>query len=140
MATTKTLTPTNQNITLAAFTEKPDNRINVANDEKLADAVNVLNGKFTSDYPVKSKMTSYGTHSSFTIGNVAQNESFLIFGASGVVAPFCYLISVGAGTATVVNKIVDPYNITITATVSNGVLTIEFSPSVSCILKCVGLH
>ena len=43
MATTKTLTPTNQAITLAAFTEKPDNRTNVTNDDKLADAVNALN-------------------------------------------------------------------------------------------------
>ena len=45
MATTKTLTPTNQAITLAAFTEKPDNRTNVTNDDKLADAVNTLNSK-----------------------------------------------------------------------------------------------
>lgn len=43
MATTKTLTPTNQAITLADFTEKPDNRTNVTNDEKLADAINTLN-------------------------------------------------------------------------------------------------
>lgn len=48
MATTKTLTPTNQNITLSAFTEKPDNRINVTNDEKLADAVNALNGNLSN--------------------------------------------------------------------------------------------
>lgn len=48
MATTKTLTPTNQAITLAAFTEKPDNRTNVTNDDKLADAVNALNSNFTS--------------------------------------------------------------------------------------------
>lgn len=47
MATTKTLTPTNQAITLAAFTEKPDNRTNVTNDDKLADAVNALNSKIT---------------------------------------------------------------------------------------------
>lgn len=45
MATTKTLTPTNQSITLAAFTEKPDNRVNVTNDDRLADAVNALNSK-----------------------------------------------------------------------------------------------
>ena len=48
MATTKTLTPTNQAITLAAFTEKPDNRTNVTNDDKLADAVNALNSKMTT--------------------------------------------------------------------------------------------
>lgn len=46
MATTKTLTPTNQAITIAAFTEKPDNRVNATNDDKLADAVNALNSKF----------------------------------------------------------------------------------------------
>ena len=49
MATTKTLTPTNQAITLAAFTEKPDNRTNVTNDDKLADAVNALNSKMTQN-------------------------------------------------------------------------------------------
>lgn len=48
MATTKTLTPTNQAITLAAFTEKPDNRTNVTNDDKLADAVNALNSNINS--------------------------------------------------------------------------------------------
>lgn len=47
MATTKTLTPTNQTITLAAFTEKPDNRINVTNDDRLADAVNALNSNYS---------------------------------------------------------------------------------------------
>ena len=48
MATTKTLTPTNQAITLAAFTEKPDNRTNVTNDDKLADAINALNSKLNN--------------------------------------------------------------------------------------------
>ena len=48
MATTKTLNPTNQTITLAEFTEKPDNRVNVNNDSKLADAVNALNSKITN--------------------------------------------------------------------------------------------
>lgn len=43
MATTKTLTPTNQAITIAAFTEKPDNRVNATNDDKMADAINTLN-------------------------------------------------------------------------------------------------
>ena len=48
MATTKTLTPTNQAITLAAFTEKPDNRTNVTNDDRLADAVNTLNSNINN--------------------------------------------------------------------------------------------
>ena len=48
MATTKTLTPTNQAITLADFTEKPDNRTNVTNDDKLADAVNALNSNMAT--------------------------------------------------------------------------------------------
>ena len=48
MATTKTLTPTNQAITLADFTEKPDNRTNVTNDDKLGDAVNALNSNFST--------------------------------------------------------------------------------------------
>lgn len=47
MATTKTLTPTNQAITIAAFTEKPDNRVNATNDDKMADAINTLNSNMT---------------------------------------------------------------------------------------------
>lgn len=60
MATTKTLTPTNQAITLAAFTEKPDNRTNVTNDDKLADAVNALN----SNLEKRAKILETGSFSS----------------------------------------------------------------------------
>ena len=56
MATTKTLTPTNQAITLADFTEKPDNRTNVTNDDKLADAVNALNSNL-GNRPKYSRVT-----------------------------------------------------------------------------------
>lgn len=69
MATTKTLTPTNQAITLAAFTEKPDNRTNVTNDDRLADAVNTLNSKSTNSI---TKVVSGGTmdcHSLYKVGN-----------------------------------------------------------------------
>lgn len=64
MATTKTLTPTNQEITLAAFTEKPDNRTNVTNDDKLADAVNALNEDIT---PIELTGITAGTRT--TIGD-----------------------------------------------------------------------
>lgn len=57
MATTKTLTPTNQAITLAAFTEKPDNRTNVTNDDKLADAVNALNSNVNTNVNINSLFT-----------------------------------------------------------------------------------
>ena len=42
-ATTKTLTPTNQVISIPAFTDKPDNRLQADSTGKLADAVNALN-------------------------------------------------------------------------------------------------
>ena len=42
-ATTKTLTPTNQTISIPAFTDKPDNRLQTDSTSKLADAVNALN-------------------------------------------------------------------------------------------------
>ena len=60
MATTKTLTPTNQAITLAAFTEKPDNRTNVTNDDKLADAVNALNSNIkTVEYTIPNDVDNH---------------------------------------------------------------------------------
>ena len=66
MATTKTLTPTNQAITIAAFTEKPDNRVNATNDDKLADAVNALNSKFTwTEYSNSGSNNSYPTDKEF---------------------------------------------------------------------------
>ena len=62
MATTKTLNPTNQTITLAEFTEKPDNRVNVNNDSKLADAINSLNSKITTiTYNVLNPLNGYFT-------------------------------------------------------------------------------
>ena len=69
MATTKTLTPTNQAITIAAFTEKPDNRINATNDDKMADAINTLNSKSTNSI---TKVVSGGTmdcHTLYKVGN-----------------------------------------------------------------------
>lgn len=111
---------------------------NVGNTD-LQSQVTSLNSKFATDYPIKNKASTYGTHSSFTVENVTSNDAYLLFGASGTVAPFCYLISV-AGGKVVVNMIIDPYGITVTGTISNNTLTINFSPSVTTIIKCVGLH
>ena len=48
MATTKTLTPTNQTITIQAFQgEKPDFQYISDAEEKIADAVNALNSQLT---------------------------------------------------------------------------------------------
>ena len=58
MATTKTLTPTNQAITIAAFTEKPDNRVNATNDDKLADAVNALNSNSMMKHGIVNSIAS----------------------------------------------------------------------------------
>lgn len=60
MATTKTLTPTNETITIDAFQgEKPDHRHVADAEGKLADAVNALNSKITPIY----KKTITGTTS-----------------------------------------------------------------------------
>lgn len=45
--TTKTLTPTNQQITLPDMTERPNNSTQVDSIGKLADAVNALNSNFS---------------------------------------------------------------------------------------------
>lgn len=52
-ATTKTLTPTNQTISIPAFTDKPDNRLQTDSTSKLADAVNALNSKMANHLEIK---------------------------------------------------------------------------------------
>ncbi len=84
MATTKTLTPTNQTITLAAFTEKPDNRINVTNDDRLADAVNALNSKIETDYLGKDVPIYGGDVDSLTTGFVYTSSEATNIPASGI--------------------------------------------------------
>lgn len=52
MATTKTLTPTNQTITIAAFSgEKPDQRQIADAETKMADAINALNSQLVVTTP-----------------------------------------------------------------------------------------
>ena len=53
-ATTKTLTPTNQTISIPAFTDKPDNRLQTDSTSKLADAVNALNSKIENYVKIKT--------------------------------------------------------------------------------------
>lgn len=48
MATSKTLTPTNVTISIPEFTDQPDQRVNSNCIDKLSDAVNALNSKFTT--------------------------------------------------------------------------------------------
>lgn len=85
MATTKTLTPTNQAITLAAFTEKPDNRTNVTNDDKLADAVNALNSNIST------------CMRKFLIGQVTSSTSFTLSVSSGSI--YGLLVGISAASA-----------------------------------------
>jgi hypothetical protein len=98
MATTKTLTPTNQAITLAAFTEKPDNRTNVTNDDKLADAVNALNSKLTTGIAVAGTTDQYGN---LTINYTATNVIKILPDRSGPYSDFfrCELSASAAGKA-----------------------------------------
>ncbi len=107
MATTKTLAPTNQTITLAEFTEKPDNRVNVNNDSKLADAVNALNSNirtvphiFTVTVPANGSITI--TKKDDMLPNAYIATSSPNNGAS-IVA----VIGVGYGAEAVRHKIVD---------------------------------
>lgn len=66
MATTKTLTPTNQTITIAGFQgEKPDQRQVADTEGKLADAINALNSQL-----VKTVKVTYTPSS-----NIAAGES-----------------------------------------------------------------
>lgn len=83
MATTKTLTPTNQAITLAAFTEKPDNRTNVTNDDKLADAVNALNSNLTElSGKFVSRSISVTTNSSGSFTQNVKSNQYVLIGVS----------------------------------------------------------
>jgi len=80
MATTKTLTPTNQAITIAAFTEKPDNRVNATNDDKLADAVNALNSNFETQSATVAKANANYTYGNVKFEKTANFVSVLIEG------------------------------------------------------------
>lgn len=65
MATTKTLTPTNQTITIDAFQgEKPDHRHVADAEGKLADAVNALNSKMANEYSL-----NWGTSLQWQVAN-----------------------------------------------------------------------
>ena len=65
------------------------------------------------------------------------NESFLVIGASGTVAPFAILVSIGSN-AVVVNKIIDTYGITFGASLSGKNVTVTFSPAVTTYVKVIG--
>lgn len=92
MATTKTLTPTNQAITLADFTEKPDNRTNVTNDDKLADAVNALNSNTAYNTQSFSNLADFKTFlDNMTVG---KTSSLLLSGdASNAISGSTYMCS-----------------------------------------------
>lgn len=68
MATTKTLTPTNETITIDAFQgEKPDHRHVADAETKLADAVNALNSKIAIKSHTVQNVTT-DTNASFNSG------------------------------------------------------------------------
>ena len=74
MATTKTLAPTNQTITIAGFQgEKPDQRQIADAESKLADAVNALNSNFTySTMTNGTNLNTLTTKANYIVGNMAQ--------------------------------------------------------------------
>ena len=78
-----------------------------------------------------------GTSFSFPVRHT--NEGYLIIGESGVVAPFIYMVGIGGGeTAATVNKILDPYGLAVTASLSNRIMTITFNVSVTTFIKVIG--
>lgn len=80
-----------------------------------------------------SNLTSF----SFTARNGA-NEGYLMMGCSGTVAPFVYYIGNGSGTAMTVQRIVDPYGLTVTATKSGSTITVTFNVAVTTFIKVIG--
>ena len=106
--------------------------------------IDTLNNQITNDRPLKNKikLMQSGDNTTFPIPlqTGAANEAFLLFGASGVAAPFCYLVALGASNAVAICKIYDIYGITVTGAVSNNVLTVTFSPSLTGYVKCIGIR
>ena len=75
MATTKTLAPTNQTITIAAFQgEKPDQRQIADAEGKLADAVNALNSQKLNKIATAFTASTTGT----TVFNIGSGARFLV--------------------------------------------------------------
>lgn len=74
-ATQKTLTPTNEVISIPAFADKPDYRLPIDSTGKLADAINELDDKLTRRTAVDTSMTishsaSTGTISLYRFGRL----------------------------------------------------------------------
>lgn len=81
MATTKTLTPTNETITIDAFQdEKPDYRHVADAEGKLADAVNALNGKTVRFWEGSVTTDSNGRFNANSTINVAGSSKPVILG------------------------------------------------------------
>ena len=97
MATTKTLAPTNQQITIAAFSgEKPDQRQIADAETKMADAINALNSQLgnidwatrgtnipansdINNYKTPGKYYSSSTSATSTMSNAPVTGGFSLF-------------------------------------------------------------
>ena len=82
MATSKTLTPTGVTISIPAFTDKPDQRVNSNCIDKIADAVNELADSITVCIPQISNVTFNGSTS--TVGTTSLNISSYVPSGYGV--------------------------------------------------------
>lgn len=79
-----------------------------------------------------------GTNFSFQKRH-AGNEGWLVVGESGLIAPIVFMVGyAGNSNQITINKIVDPYGLTITGTISEQTITITFDVSVSTIFKVFG--
>ena len=93
-ATTKTLTPTNQTISIPAFTDKPDNRLQTDSTSKLADAVNALNSnkankgviRLASNSSVSITVDNYDTAMIIFLATNNTNTALYVF-SNGYLAP-----------------------------------------------------
>ena len=78
-ATQKTLTPTNEVISIPAFTDKPDYRLPIDSTGKLADAINELDSKITPQYVNTSTLTGLKTELIAINGALQNNTDTAIF-------------------------------------------------------------
>lgn len=140
MATTKTLTPTNETITIDAFQgEKPDHRHVADAETKLADAVNALNSKIGNLKFFATSVASNGSKT-LTIANDTRAIIYTVGGSQNVMD--CISInstsggvvaykSMNAPSGQTVSTSTNALTITNTNSVGTGIYVLIFTGSIS---------
>lgn len=129
-ATTKTLTPTNQTISIPAFTDKPDNRLQTDSTGKLADAVNALSEQIMNlgGGKIYGQSTNTVTIPVPTSGYYTGYILITPYNSQGMQAAGFYMIHNVNGNIHV-SKISDEFASVTGFTVSDGVLTLTTAES-----------